>query len=263
MERIVESYTDDIEINVLDFDANSFIKSVNPIREFIVNAWDADSEKVMITTTSSSLIIEDWGTGIDNFKKFWTIGSHHRDRLSRGHEEHRPGPPVPPAGSPGQRPRVRRIRLSEHVRPGSAGRSVRAVYAGKGAGRHRCRVRHVRQEGRATRSISLSRCNGDGADQQRGDQSCRVPLSWAHGDAGRLDRQHGRGDDDHRRAAEDHVRDDARGPARASVDLDAREDRKGDPLGTGGAQRVLRRPEAQDRSGSAQSACRGGGAIWP
>jgi len=81
MERIVESYTDDIEINVLDFDANSFVKSVNPIREFIVNAWDADSEKVMITTTSSSLIIEDWGTGIDNFKKFWTIGSQHKSSI--------------------------------------------------------------------------------------------------------------------------------------------------------------------------------------
>jgi len=81
MERIVESYTDDIEIKVLDFDANSFIKSVNPIREFIVNAWDADSEKVMITTTSSSLIIEDWGTGIDNFKKFWTIGSQHKSSV--------------------------------------------------------------------------------------------------------------------------------------------------------------------------------------
>jgi len=81
MERIVESYSDDIEINLLDFDANSFVKSVNPIREFIVNAWDADSEKVMITTTSSSLIFEDWGTGIDNFKKFWTIGSQHKSSV--------------------------------------------------------------------------------------------------------------------------------------------------------------------------------------
>ncbi len=81
MERIVEPYTDDIVINVLDFDANSFVKSINPIQEFIVNAWDADSEKVMITITSDSLIIEDWGTGIDNFKKFWTIGSQHKSSV--------------------------------------------------------------------------------------------------------------------------------------------------------------------------------------
>ena len=78
---MLEPYKDDIVINGFDFDVSSFVESTNPIQEFIVNAWDADSEKVMIKITSDRLIIEDWGTGIDNFKKFWAIGSQHKSTV--------------------------------------------------------------------------------------------------------------------------------------------------------------------------------------
>ena len=81
MERILEPYKDDIVITGYEFDISSFVETINPIQEFIVNAWDADSEKVMIKVTSDRLIIEDWGTGIENFKKFWAIGSQQKSTV--------------------------------------------------------------------------------------------------------------------------------------------------------------------------------------
>ena len=81
MERMVEKYTDDIVIHLYDFDVNSYVKSINAIQEFIVNAWDADSDKVKISITPEQFIIEDWGTGIDNFKQFWEIGNQSKSSV--------------------------------------------------------------------------------------------------------------------------------------------------------------------------------------
>ncbi len=81
MERVLEPYSDDIIIHAYGFDVNSFVKTINPIQEFIVNAWDADADKVMINITSDRIVIEDSGTGIDNFKQFWTIGSQYKSSV--------------------------------------------------------------------------------------------------------------------------------------------------------------------------------------
>lgn len=81
MESLLESYSDEIVIHSYDYEINSLVKSINPIQEFIVNAWDADADKVKIYINSESLVIEDWGTGVDNFKQFWAIGSQHKSSV--------------------------------------------------------------------------------------------------------------------------------------------------------------------------------------
>ena len=81
MERIIEPYVDDIVIHEYDLDIDNFLDSVNPFEEFIVNSWDADSEKVKITVSKDRIVIEDWGIGIENLKQFWEIGSQHKSSV--------------------------------------------------------------------------------------------------------------------------------------------------------------------------------------
>ena len=51
------------------------------IREYVANAWDADSDRLEITIADNFLRIEDWGTGIANFKLFWGIADQHKSGI--------------------------------------------------------------------------------------------------------------------------------------------------------------------------------------
>jgi len=81
MSKIVNNgpYSDDIVIH------SSIIKEVSmypnvldSIREYVANAWDADAERLEITVNDNSIRIEDWGSGITNFKVFWGIADQHK-----------------------------------------------------------------------------------------------------------------------------------------------------------------------------------------
>jgi len=74
-----KSYTDDIVIHssVIE-EVSKYPNVLDSIREYIANAWDADSERLEITISDQSLHIEDWGTGITNFKVFWGVADQHK-----------------------------------------------------------------------------------------------------------------------------------------------------------------------------------------
>ena len=81
MSKIVnnESYTDDIVIHssVIE-EVSKYPNVLDSIREYVANAWDADSERLEITVKDNSLCIEDWGSGITNFKVFWGVADQHK-----------------------------------------------------------------------------------------------------------------------------------------------------------------------------------------
>lgn len=81
MSRIVnnEPYTDDIVIHssVIE-EVSKYPNVLDTIREYVANAWDADSERLEITVKDNSLSIEDWGSGITNFKVFWGVADQYK-----------------------------------------------------------------------------------------------------------------------------------------------------------------------------------------
>ena len=81
MSRIVnnEPYADDIVIHssVIE-EISKYPNVLDSIREYVANAWDADSERLEITVRDESLRIEDWGTGITNFEVFWGVADQHK-----------------------------------------------------------------------------------------------------------------------------------------------------------------------------------------
>lgn len=78
MSRMLESYSDDIIIYNAENKISKYLSRLNTIKEFVINAWDADAYKVKISVDSNEVIIEDWGFGIDNFRLFWSIGNDHK-----------------------------------------------------------------------------------------------------------------------------------------------------------------------------------------
>jgi len=72
-------YSDDIVIHssVIE-EVSKYPNVLDSIREYIANAWDADSERLEITVKDESLKIEDWGSGISNFKVFWGVADQHK-----------------------------------------------------------------------------------------------------------------------------------------------------------------------------------------
>ena len=81
MSRIVnnEPYTDDIVIHpsVIE-EVSKYPNVLDSIREYVANAWDADSERLEITVKDNSISIEDWGSGITNFKVFWGVADQYK-----------------------------------------------------------------------------------------------------------------------------------------------------------------------------------------
>ena len=79
--RIVEQkpYSDDIVIHpsVIE-EVSKYPNALDSIREYIANAWDADSERLEITISDKSLRIEDWGLGITNLKVFWSVADQYK-----------------------------------------------------------------------------------------------------------------------------------------------------------------------------------------
>ena len=55
--------------------------ALDAIREYICNGWDADAERIDITIQTNRLVIEDWGTGITNFTRFWGIADQHKSEI--------------------------------------------------------------------------------------------------------------------------------------------------------------------------------------
>ena len=55
--------------------------ALDALREYICNGWDADAERIDITVEKNNLIIEDWGTGITNFTRFWAVADQHKSEI--------------------------------------------------------------------------------------------------------------------------------------------------------------------------------------
>ena len=55
--------------------------ALDSIREYVANAWDADADRLEITIADNFLRIEDWGTGIPNFKVFCGIADQHKSGI--------------------------------------------------------------------------------------------------------------------------------------------------------------------------------------
>src|SRR3972149_6081645 len=81
MSKIVNNgpYSDDIVIHssIIE-EVSKYPNVLDSIREYVANAWDADSERLEITVRDESLRIEDWGSGINNFKVFWGVANQHK-----------------------------------------------------------------------------------------------------------------------------------------------------------------------------------------
>ena len=55
--------------------------TLDSIREFICNGWDADADKIEITLSKDLIKIEDWGIGISNFTRFWGVADQHKAEI--------------------------------------------------------------------------------------------------------------------------------------------------------------------------------------
>src|SRR2546428_3659901 len=75
-------YSDDIVIHssIIE-EVSKYPNALDCIREYIANAWDADAERLEITIKDNSIRIEDWGTGIANFKVFWGVADQHKSTI--------------------------------------------------------------------------------------------------------------------------------------------------------------------------------------
>jgi len=76
-------YSDDIVIHssVIE-EVSKYPNALDAIREYIANSWDADADRLEITISDNLLRIEDWGTGISNFKVFWGVADQHKADIS-------------------------------------------------------------------------------------------------------------------------------------------------------------------------------------
>src|SRR5579872_1943287 len=75
-------YSDDIVIHssVIE-EVSKYPNALDSVREYVANAWDADADRLDITIQDESLRIEDWGTGISNFKLFWGVADQHKSAI--------------------------------------------------------------------------------------------------------------------------------------------------------------------------------------
>jgi len=55
--------------------------ALDALREYISNGWDADAQRIEITIGKNLLKIEDWGTGISNFSRFWGVADQHKSEI--------------------------------------------------------------------------------------------------------------------------------------------------------------------------------------
>jgi len=62
-------------------EVSKYPNALDSIREYVANAWDADADRLDITLGDNFLKIEDWGTGISNFKVFWGVANQHKSEI--------------------------------------------------------------------------------------------------------------------------------------------------------------------------------------
>jgi len=62
-------------------EVSMYSNALDAIREYVCNGWDADAERIEITLTKKFLRIEDWGTGITNFTRFWAVADQHKSEI--------------------------------------------------------------------------------------------------------------------------------------------------------------------------------------
>jgi hypothetical protein len=77
-----QPYSDRIVINssVIE-EVSKYPNSLDSVREYVANSWDADADRLEITLADNYLRIEDWGTGISNFKLFWGVADQHKSGI--------------------------------------------------------------------------------------------------------------------------------------------------------------------------------------
>ena len=68
------------DISIIE-EVSKYPNALDAIREYIANAWDADADKLEITIDDNLIKIEDWGTGISNFKVFWGVADQHKSAI--------------------------------------------------------------------------------------------------------------------------------------------------------------------------------------
>ena len=77
-----QPYSDSIVIHPsIIQEVSKYPNALDSIREYVANAWDADADRLEITIADNFLRIEDWGTGIANFKLFWGIADQHKSDI--------------------------------------------------------------------------------------------------------------------------------------------------------------------------------------
>jgi len=62
-------------------EVSKYPKTLDAVREYVCNGWDADADRLEITITNEFLRIEDWGTGISNFDLFWGVADQHKAEI--------------------------------------------------------------------------------------------------------------------------------------------------------------------------------------
>ena len=77
-----QPYSDRIVIHssVIE-EVSKYPNALDSIREYVANAWDADADRLEITLARNFLRIEDWGTGVSNFKLFWGVADQHKSGI--------------------------------------------------------------------------------------------------------------------------------------------------------------------------------------
>ena len=77
-----QPYSDDIVIHssVIE-EVSKYPNALDCIREYVANAWDADADRLDITLRDNFMRIDDWGTGIANFKVFWGVADQHKSAI--------------------------------------------------------------------------------------------------------------------------------------------------------------------------------------
>jgi len=62
-------------------EVSMYPNALDALREYICNGWDADAKRIEITVEKNLLKIEDWGTGISNFTRFWAVADQHKSEI--------------------------------------------------------------------------------------------------------------------------------------------------------------------------------------
>jgi hypothetical protein len=77
-----QPYSDRIVIHssVIE-EVSKYPNALDSIREYVANSWDADADRLEITLGDNYLRIEDWGTGVSNFKLFWGVADQHKSGI--------------------------------------------------------------------------------------------------------------------------------------------------------------------------------------